>query len=83
MENCIVGRVDRTLTVGVESDAVHGVVDDPGRVQAIMAQRGDESLRAPVAERGMISIADLFNIRELTRGYPRLRFCRDPFFYQT
>ena len=38
------------LDVDLKDRAVHGFVDDPGCGQAIAAQAGDESLRAPVAE---------------------------------
>lgn len=39
--------------VGFEDTAVHGLIDDPRRGQAIAAQGGDEGLRFPMAERRM------------------------------
>ena len=44
------GRRELGLDVGIERRAVHGTVDDPGRVQPVVAQRRDKRLRAPVAE---------------------------------
>ena len=40
--------------IKVEEFAVHRPADHPGRVQPVMAQRGDESLRLPVTEGGVI-----------------------------
>ena len=44
------GRGELGLDVEIERGPVHGLVDDPGRGQAMAAQAGDEGLRAPVAE---------------------------------
>ena len=44
------GRRELGLDIGIERRAVHGAVDDPGRVQPVVAQRRDKRLRAPVAE---------------------------------
>ena len=41
------------LDIGIECGAVHGLVDDPGRAQAVAAQCGDEGLGPPMAKGGM------------------------------
>ncbi|MDA5556961.1 hypothetical protein PJL69_09320 [Shimia sp. MMG029] len=49
------GRCELGFNNGVERHAGHSAVDDPARVQSVIAQRGNEGLRAPpVAERDMI-----------------------------
>ena len=48
------GRGQLGFDIKVEEFAVHRPVDDPWRVKPVMAQRGDESLRVPVAEGGVI-----------------------------
>ena len=40
--------------IAVKDVAVYRPVDDPWRVQPVMAQRGDEGLGLPVAEGGVI-----------------------------
>ena len=37
--------------IGIERDAVHGVLNDPGRGQAVTPQGGNEGLRSPMSER--------------------------------
>ena len=44
------GGSELGLDIDLKDRAVHGFVGDPGCGQAIAAQAGDESLRAPVAE---------------------------------
>src|SRR5690606_34476030 len=45
------GRCELGFDPDVESRAVDGLPDHPGRGQAMTAQSGDEGLRAPMAER--------------------------------
>ena len=47
------GRGQLGFDVEVEEFAVYRPTDDPGRVQPVMAQRGDEGLGLPVAEGGV------------------------------
>ncbi|WP_199260697.1 hypothetical protein [Paracoccus binzhouensis] len=42
------------LDIEVEHLAVHRAVDNPGCIQPVMAQRGDEGLGIPVAEGRMV-----------------------------
>ena len=51
------GRGQLGLDIAVEDRAVHCPAEHPGRVQPVMAQRGDEGLGLPVAEGGMIDQA--------------------------
>lgn len=44
------GWAELGLDIGLKDRAVHRLVDDPGRGQAVAAQAGDEGLRSPVAE---------------------------------
>ncbi len=42
-------RGEALFDPGLEDGAVHGLVDDHGRVDAILAQRGDEGRRLPMS----------------------------------
>lgn len=57
VEDHHVARLERGselgLDPGLEDLTVHRTVDHPGRGQAIVAQRGDEGLGAPVTERSL------------------------------
>ena len=46
--------------IGLETGAVHGAVQHPGRDQAVVTESGDEGLRIPMTEGGMVdqSLAD-------------------------
>jgi hypothetical protein len=48
------GRGQLSFDVEVEEFAVYRPTDDPGRVQPVMAQRGDEGLGLPMPERGVL-----------------------------
>ena len=53
------GRGQLGFDIEVEEFAVYRPVDDPWRVKPVMAQGGDEGLRVPVAEGGVIDQACL------------------------
>ena len=48
------GRGQLGFDVAVEDFAIDRPADDPGRVQPVVAQRGDEGLGSPVAEGGVV-----------------------------
>ena len=66
------GRDKLGLDVEVEEFVVHRAVDHPGRVQPVMAQGGDEGLRLPVAEGGVVHQARATGCPSGRLGHVRL-----------